>query len=168
MRSSSASRAVIQPVPPSSRATGQWCPRLRLIACPAPTDPTFADEAGGVQGCVSRGSASSYRVRPPSTVATTSPQPRRNEARPELGRTVAIGGSDLPAFANGQRYVSKGGRLRERYSDPDATWGHRSSVSSRSGGGYYGYKLHAAVCTTTGLPLAWQVETARDGCEEWG
>jgi hypothetical protein len=28
------------------------------------------------------------------------------------------------------------------------------------GGGYYGYRLHAAVCTLTGLPLAWHVETA--------
>lgn len=26
----------------------------------------------------------------------------------------------------------------------------------------YGFKLHAAVCASTGLPLAWQVETARD------
>ena len=25
----------------------------------------------------------------------------------------------MPAYANGQRYVSKGGPLRERYSDPD-------------------------------------------------
>src|SRR5439155_5014009 len=25
----------------------------------------------------------------------------------------------------------------------------------------YGYKIHAAVCAQTGLPLAWQVETAR-------
>lgn len=29
------------------------------------------------------------------------------------------------------------------------------------GGGFYGYKLHAAVCAKTGLPLAWQIETAR-------
>ncbi len=52
------------------------------------------------------------------------------------------------------------GRERERYSDPDASWGHRSSISTRCGGGYYGYKLHAAVCTTTGPPVAWQVATA--------
>ena len=58
--------------------------------------------------------------------------------------------------------VSKGGKERERFSDPDASWGHRSSVSTRSGGGYYGYKVHAAVCTATGLPVAWRVETARD------
>jgi transposase len=27
--------------------------------------------------------------------------------------------------------------------------------------GFYGYRIHAAVCAVTGLPLAWQVETAR-------
>jgi len=81
---------------------------------------------------------------------------------PDLGATVAIDGSDLPAYANGQQYLSKGGKLRERYSDPDATWGHRSSISTRKGGGFYGYKVNAAVCTTTGLPLAWEVHTASD------
>jgi len=81
---------------------------------------------------------------------------------PEMGTHVAIDGSDLPAYANGQRFVSKGGKLRERFSDPDASWGHRSSISTRSGGGYYGYKVHAAVCTATGLPLAWVVHTAKD------
>jgi hypothetical protein len=35
-------------------------------------------------------------------------------------------------------------------------------VSTRKGGGFYGYKIHAAVCTLTGLPLAWTVETAKD------
>ena len=79
-----------------------------------------------------------------------------------MGSTVAIDGSDLPAYANGQRYVKRGGELRKRFADPDATWGHRSSISTRSGGGYYGYKVHAAVGTVTGLPVAWQVETAKD------
>jgi hypothetical protein len=83
-------------------------------------------------------------------------------AKPGMGETVAIDGSDLPAYANGQKYVSRGGALRKRFSDPDATWGHRSSISTRSGGGYYGYKVHAVVCVSTGLPLAWQVETAKD------
>jgi hypothetical protein len=83
-------------------------------------------------------------------------------AKPEMGKTVAIDGSDLPAYANGQRFVSRGGALRKRFSDPDATWGHRSSISTRSGGGFYGYKVHAAVCATTGLPVAWKVETAKD------
>jgi hypothetical protein len=80
---------------------------------------------------------------------------------PEMGTDVAIDASDLPAYANGQRYVSKGGRERERFSDPDASWGHRSAVSTRKGGGSYGYKVDAAVCTRTGLPLAWQVRTAK-------
>ncbi len=85
-----------------------------------------------------------------------------HDEMPELGRDVAIDGSDLPAYANGQRFVSKNGRLRVRFSDPDASWGHRSAISTRKGGGYYGYKVHAAVCATTGLPVAWQVETAKD------
>jgi Transposase DDE domain/Transposase domain (DUF772) len=85
-----------------------------------------------------------------------------HSASPEIGSTIAIDGSDLPAYANGQRYVKRGGELRKRFADPDASWGHRSSISTRSGGGYYGYKVHTAVCTVTGLPLAWQVETAKD------
>ncbi len=81
---------------------------------------------------------------------------------PELGRDVAIDGSDLPAYANGQRFKSKNGpeRAPDEYSDPDATWGHRSAVSTRKGGGYYGYKVHAAVDAATDLPLAWSTETA--------
>jgi hypothetical protein len=46
---------------------------------------------------------------------------------------------------------------RQTYSDPEASWGHRSAVSTRKGGGFYGYRIHAAVCTKTGLPLAWRV-----------
>ena len=59
------------------------------------------------------------------------------------------------------RHVSKNGPERERFADPDASWGHRSAVSTRKGGGFYGYKLQLAVCARTGLPLAWRVETAR-------
>jgi len=84
------------------------------------------------------------------------------EAKPGMGQTMAIDGSDLPAYGNGQRYVKRGGELRKKFADPDATWGHRSSISTRSGGGYYGFKIHAAVCTVTGLPLAWTVRTAKD------
>jgi hypothetical protein len=56
---------------------------------------------------------------------------------PELGRDVAIDGSDLPAYANGQRFASKNGRERadSEFSDPDASWGHRSAVSTRKGAG---------------------------------
>lgn len=81
---------------------------------------------------------------------------------PAYGTNLAIDASDMPAYANGQRYLSKGGKERERYSDSDASWGHRSAVSTRKGGGFYGYRLHAAVCTATDLPVAWTVETARD------
>ncbi len=82
------------------------------------------------------------------------------ERNPEMGQNVAIDGSSLPAYANGQRFVSKNGPERQTYSDPDASWGHRSAVSTRKGGGYYGYKVHAAVCTDTDLPVAWTTETA--------
>ncbi len=84
------------------------------------------------------------------------------DAKPDMGSTVAIDGSDLPAYANGQRYLRRGGPERKKFSDPDASWGHRSSISTRSGGGYYGYKIHCAVDTATGLPVAWQVRTAKD------
>lgn len=82
-------------------------------------------------------------------------------ANPLLGWDVAIDASDMPAYANGQRFKSKNGPERERYADPDASWGHRSAVSTRRGGGFYGYRLHMAVCSKTDLPLAWTVETAK-------
>jgi hypothetical protein len=85
-----------------------------------------------------------------------------HEQMPDLGTTVAIDASDMPAYANGQRYLYKGGPERKTYSDPDATWGHRSAVSTRAAGSFYGYKLHQVVCAITGLPLAWRVETAKD------
>ena len=80
---------------------------------------------------------------------------------PLLGWNVAIDASDMPAYANGQRFKYKNGPERKKYSDPDASWGHRSAVSTRKGGGFYGYRLHMAVCARTDLPLAWKVETAK-------
>jgi hypothetical protein len=84
------------------------------------------------------------------------------EQIPELGQTVAIDASDMPAYGNGQKFLYRGGPERKRYSDPDASWGHRSAVSTRASGSFYGYKLHQVVCATVGLPLAWRVETAKD------
>jgi len=81
---------------------------------------------------------------------------------PEYGRNVAIDGSDMPAYANGQRYRYNHGPERETFSDPDASWGHRSAVSTRKGGGFYGYKIDAMVCTATDLPIAWNVRTASE------
>ena len=46
---------------------------------------------------------------------------------PEYGRDLAIDASGLPAYANGQR-LSKNGPLRKRFSDPEASWGHRSAI----------------------------------------
>jgi hypothetical protein len=80
---------------------------------------------------------------------------------PLYGRDLAIDASDMPAYANGQRYVYKGGPERNWHTDPDASWGHRSAVATRRGGGFYGYRLHAAVCTATDLPVAWSVETGK-------
>jgi hypothetical protein len=40
---------------------------------------------------------------------------------PAIGRDVAINASDMPAFANGQRCVSKNGPERERFSGPGAS-----------------------------------------------
>ena len=86
-----------------------------------------------------------------------------HEAHPEMGQTVAIDGSDMPAYANGHKHVgNKNGPLRTRWADPDAGWGHRSSISTRKGGAYYGYKLHCAVDTATELPVAWTVKAANE------
>jgi hypothetical protein len=80
---------------------------------------------------------------------------------PDYGRDVAIDASDLPAWANGHRYVRDGGPEREKYGDPDASWGHRSAVGTRAAGSFYGFKIDLAVCTRTGLPIAWQARSAR-------
>ena len=44
---------------------------------------------------------------------------------------------------------------------PTRVGGIAPPSSTRKGGGFYGYRIHAAVCTKTGLPLAWQVKSAR-------
>jgi hypothetical protein len=56
---------------------------------------------------------------------------------PEYGRELAIDASDLPAYANGQRFLTKNGPAWERgVSAPDASWGHRLSfVCDRRSGG---------------------------------
>ena len=43
---------------------------------------------------------------------------RLHRENPDFGRDLAIDASDLPAYANGQRYLSKNGPERKRYSDP--------------------------------------------------
>jgi hypothetical protein len=83
------------------------------------------------------------------------------EHMPELGRDVAVDATDMAAFSNGQKFLFDGGPERERFSDGDATWGHRSAIGTRSGGGYFGFKLHLAVDAASGIPLGWEVQTAR-------
>jgi Transposase DDE domain len=77
---------------------------------------------------------------------------------PDLGNDVAIDASDMPAYARGVKAdePETGG-----CSDPDASWGYRSSISTRASGIYFGYKLHMAACSKTDLPLAWRVETGK-------
>jgi IS5 family transposase len=80
------------------------------------------------------------------------------KANPLLGWDVAIDASDMPAYAKGRKAEEL---ERGECSDPDASWGHRSAVSTRAAGMFFGYKLHMAVCSKTDLPLAWRIETAR-------
>ena len=76
--------------------------------------------------------------------------------RPRHRRERHAGVCERPALRlQGQRGE------RNWHTDPDASWGHRSAVSTRRGGGFFGYRLHAAVCTATDLPVAWSVETAK-------
>jgi DDE family transposase len=84
-----------------------------------------------------------------------------HEQLPELGSSIAIDASDMPARVNGQRDLYKGGPERKTYSDPDASWGQRSAVSTRAAGSFCGYKLHQVVCPEPGLPLARRVKTAK-------
>src|SRR6185437_11876163 len=44
------------------------------------------------------------------------------EAKPGMGKVIAIDGSDMPAYGNGQRFVKRGGEERKRFADPDASW----------------------------------------------
>lgn len=44
------------------------------------------------------------------------------KGNPLLGWNVAIDASDMPAYANGQRFKYKNGPERKKYSDPDASW----------------------------------------------
>lgn len=81
---------------------------------------------------------------------------------PEMGKDIAIDGSSMKAYAKGATVRYPGGPVQE-LTDPDASWGRRSAVSTRNSGTYFGYKLHAAVCSKTDLPLAWTISTAKAG-----
>ena len=88
-----------------------------------------------------------------------------HDETPGMGAHVAIDASDLPAYANGQRYLSKNGPERTRYSDLDASWGHPRR-SSR--GGSFGRSISIRRTQSTSRPLSsrhasieWIRQTAR-------
>lgn len=147
----------------SMYAIPTWTRTARLVAEPAALRTALggADATPSEWACY-RFTTKLRAYKPLLDACIAAVLDRLREANPGMGESIAIDGSDLPAYANGQRFVSKNGRERaaSEYSDPDATWGHRSAVSTRKGGGYYGYKVHAAVDTLTGLPVAWEVHTA--------
>jgi transposase len=148
----------------SMYAIPTWTRTTRLVAEHAALQTALGCEGGcPSEWACYRFAAKLRKFKPLLDSCISAVLARLHEANPGMGESIAIDGSDLPAYANGQRFVSKNGRERaaSEYSDPDASWGHRSAVSTRKGGGYYGYKIHAAVCTVTGLPLAWTTETAK-------
>ena len=63
---------------------------------------------------------------------------------PNSGYRLPIDSSDVPANANGQRFLSKNGPKRERFSEADASRGHRSAASTRRDRGNYSFELHAS------------------------
>lgn len=69
---------------------------------------------------------------------------------PELGRVIAIDGTDIESFAN---------PTRELISDPDAAWGRRTRKSKHKSAGdedtepYFGYKMVSIADVTYGVPL---------------
>ncbi len=138
-----------------------WTRTVRLVREHAALRQSLEcdDEPPSVYACY-RFAAKLRRYQPLLDACITRVTASLRNRLPDYGRDIAIDASDLPAYANGQRYLSKHGPERERYSDPDASWGHRSAVSTRRGGGFYGYRVHAAVCARTDLPLAWEVATA--------
>jgi Transposase DDE domain/Transposase domain (DUF772) len=149
----------------SMYAIPTWTRTVRLVAEHAALQAALGCEnATPSEWACYRFTAKLRAFKPLLDACLTAVLARLHEANPGMGESIAIDGSDLPAYANGQRFVSKNGRERKlsEYSDPEASWGHRSAVSTRKGGGYYGYKVHAAVDTLTGLAMAWTVETAKD------
>ncbi len=98
-----------------------WTRTVALVAEHAALRDAIGD-APSVYACY-RFAAKLRQFKPLLDACIASVLSSLHDEVPEFGEHVAIDGSDLPAYANGQRFVSKGGRLRVRFSDPDASWG---------------------------------------------
>ena len=69
---------------------------------------------------------------------------------PDFGQDIAIGSTDIEAYANPNR---------NPVSDPDATWGYRTTKAKASKGAkdtepFFGYKMHSISDAVYGAPLA--------------
>jgi hypothetical protein len=72
-----------------------------------------------------------------------------------LAVTARVHGGRLHGESVGAELVDQrhghGGLVRTSgYDFPGKSWGHRSAVSTRKGGGFYGYKVHLAAFSRTG------------------
>ena len=78
---------------------------------------------------------------------------------PDLGRVVAIDGTDIESFANPHRSVIR---------DPDAEWGHRTRKAKHKSKGdkdtesFFGYKMISIADVSYGVPLLHIVVSARE------
>jgi hypothetical protein len=89
-------------------------------------------------------------------LADCTPRTRRWARRsPSTGRTCPL---TRMAISTSETRTARCGPVR----GPRRRMGHRSSISTRKGGAFYGYKLHMAICTQTELPLAWTVHAANE------
>ena len=73
---------------------------------------------------------------------------------PDLGATLAIDGSFVPSFANGNRKPDP--------SDPDADWGFKNSASTKDGKPIldFGYKVHMIADAKHGIPMSFTITPA--------
>jgi len=78
---------------------------------------------------------------------------------PDLGTTVAIDASDMPAYGNGLPLQGRPGA--QDLLRPRRHLGAPLGGQHPLGRELLRYKLHQLVCVVTGLPLAWRVETAK-------
>jgi Transposase domain (DUF772) len=65
-----------------------------------------------------RFSAKLRKHEPMLTACTEAVLDALHEANPEMGKVIAIDGSDMPAWGNGQRFVKRGGEERKRLPTP--------------------------------------------------